>query len=356
MNPEHVNSPLFFNPIQKLAPRLLGALLLSLASLTSVSCDREKNDLTWNPPTSQKLAVTESASPSVVAEASIANNLAKPDAPSTEPLRFMAYNVKNWLTMDRYVNGKNLKGASKPDDEKAAVIALISRHTPDIIGICEIGEASDLAEIQEKLKSAGLDLPHLHYTGGSDAVRRLGLLSRYPITSTAKPADVNYTLSGKSYAINRGILDATVTARGKSYRFLGVHLKSKRETEVGDQAAMRLNEARLLRRHIDHIFTTNTDARLIVYGDFNDTRPTPTIKAITGKYNAPTYLTAIPAKDSAQTAWTHHWAFHDLYSRIDFVMVSRALKPEVDFPAAKIIDDEEWNQASDHRAILTNFR
>ena len=321
-----------------------------------MSCDREKGDLTWSTPTSQTIAVTEPTVQPVIAEPAIEKNLAKPAAPSTKQLRFMAYNVKNWLTTNRYVHGKNLKGAPKPEDEKAAVIALIARHSPDIVGLCEIGEASDLAEIQERLKAAGLHLPHLHYTGGSDAVRRLGLLSRYPITSTAKPAVVDYTLEGKTYAINRGILDATVTARGKSYRFLGVHLKSKRETEVGDQAAMRLNEARLLRRHVDSIFATNADARLIVYGDFNDTRPTPAIRAITGKYNAPTYLTAIPAKDSAKTSWTHHWALHDLYSRIDFVMVSRALKSEVDFPAAKIIDDVEWNTASDHRAILAIFR
>jgi len=268
----------------------------------------------------------------------------------------MAYNVENWLTMNRYVRGKTLKGSPKPETEKTAVISLIARHSPDIIGLCEIGEASDLAEIQERLKAAGLDLPHLHYTGGSDLVRHLGLLSRYPITSTAKPAVVEYSLEGKSYAINRGILDATVTARGKSYRFLGVHLKSKRETEMGDQAAMRLNEAHLLRRHVDSIFATNADARLVVYGDFNDTRPTPAIRAISGKYNAATYLTAIPAKDSARTSWTHHWALHDLYSRIDFIMVSRALKPEVNFRAAKIIDDVEWNTASDHRAILAIFR
>jgi len=37
-------------------------------------------------------------------------------------------------------------------------------------------------------------------------------------------------------------------------------------------------------------------------------------------------------------------------------MVSPALKPEVDFPAAKIIDDADWSQASDHRAILAIFR
>ena len=133
-------------------------------------------------------------------------------------------------------------------------------------------------------------------------------------------------------------------------------MKSKRDSEQGDQEAIRLHEARLLRRHVDSILATSADARLVVYGDLNDTRATPAIKAITGDYNDPTYLTAIPAKDSRGQAWTHHWALHDIYSRIDFIMVSRGIRSDVDFPAAKIIDDADWDKASDHRAVLAVFK
>ncbi len=258
--------------------------------------------------------------------------------------------------MDRYVDGKNLKGAPKPESEKLAVLEILARHSPDIIGLCEIGEATDLAEIQERLKAAGHHLPHSHYSGGSDPTRHLGLLSKFPIVSTARPAESEYQLDGRTFAINRGILDATVSAHGKSYRFLGLHLKSKRDSEQGDQEAIRIHEARLLRRHVDSILRTDTEARLVIYGDLNDTRATPAIKTITGKYNDPNYLTAIPAKDSRLTAWTHHWASHDIYSRIDYIMVTRALRHDVDFPAAKIIDDEGWDKASDHRPILAIFR
>ncbi len=268
----------------------------------------------------------------------------------------MTYNVENWLTMDRHVNGKNLQSAPKPEKEQEAIISIISRNAPDVIGVCEIGEASDLAEIQAKLKESGLNLPNMHYTGGTDPTRHLGILSRFPIKSTSKPAESEYQLEGKTYGINRGILDATIDARGKSYRFIGVHLKSKRESEQGDQEAIRLHEARLLRRHLDSIMDADPAARVVLYGDFNDTRATPVIKAVTGNYSSPTYMTAIPAKDSHGEAWTHYWALNDIYSRIDYVMVSAALKPDVKFRAAKIIDDPEWNDASDHRAVLAEFR
>jgi endonuclease/exonuclease/phosphatase family metal-dependent hydrolase len=339
----------------KNAPRIsLGALFCALALLFSTGCDQKSDTPQWDQPAA---ILPAAASQEVTPEPSTpTSKKAKSEVTSSDGIRFIAYNVENWLTMDRFVDRKMLKGAPKPDREKQAVVDILTRHTPDVIGLCEIGNAEDLAEIQEKLKAAGLHLPHSHFTGGADLTRHLGLLSRFPITSTAKPAEMQYQLGGTTMAINRGILDATVQARGKPYRFIGVHLKSKRESEQGDQEVIRNHEARLLRRHVDSILKSDPASRLIVYGDFNDTRPTPVIKRITGNYRDPGYLTAIPAKDSNGHAWTHHWALHDVYSRIDFIMVNRALRDEVNFPAAKIIDDNDWETASDHRPILAIFR
>jgi endonuclease/exonuclease/phosphatase family metal-dependent hydrolase len=360
-------------------PRALGAVYSLFFLFALTACDKKSTTPEWDTPSGKPSATVKaatleasSAAPAALVPDASTENLAdagpseaeqspKPAPGTTQGissggLRFITYNVENWLTMDRYVDRKNLKGAPKPENEKQAVVKILARHAPDVIGLCEIGEATDLAEIQEDLKAAGLDLPHSHYTGGSDPTRHLGLLSRFPITSTAKPEVSEYQLAGQTFAINRGILDASVSARGKSYRFLGVHLKSKRDSEQGDQEAIRLSEARLLRRHVDSILKNDADARLIAYGDFNDTRSTPAIKMITGNYNDPTYLTAIPAKDSRQEAWTHHWALNDIYSRIDFIMVSRGLRPDVDFGAARIIDDAEWDEASDHRAVMAVFK
>jgi endonuclease/exonuclease/phosphatase family metal-dependent hydrolase len=304
-----------------------------------------------------KAESTKPASPSA-GNPAVAANVPAVSAPGTSPegLRFIAYNVENWLTMDRYVDDKPLKDSPKPESEKKAVIEILAKNQPDVVGVCEIGSAADFAEIQESLKAAGVDLPHSHYSGGSDSVRHLGFLSRFPITATAKPAEMEYQLKGQTFGFNRGVLDATIQARGKTYRFLGVHLKSKRDVEEGDQEEMRINEARLLRRHLDTILQADANARVVVYGDFNDTRPTKAFKTVTGSYNDPGYLTAIPFKDTRGHAWTHHWALHDIYSRIDFVTVTRALRPEVDFQASHVIDDPNWDKASDHRPVLAIFK
>ena len=334
------------------APKFLGALCGIFFALILCACDRSGAD-------SQDTSRQSAAAKNWFTQAD-ANEPAAAARTSTEAsggkLRFMAYNVENWLTMDRVIDRREVANQPKPDAEKSAVLRIVLKNNPDVIGLCEIGTKADLAEIQQALKSAGLDLPHSHHTGGSDTVRHLGLLSRFPITSTASPAQTQYTLEGRSFAINRGILDASVSAQGKDYRFIGVHLKSKRTVTGGDQAKMRLQEAHLLRRHLDKILSPNPDANLIVYGDFNDTYRSNTLRAVTGSAAKNLRITPIYLKDSQGEAWTHHWSGEDIYSRIDFIMTSPALRREVDFKASCIIDDNLWSKASDHRPMLAVFR
>ncbi|MBK1884220.1 hypothetical protein JIN85_17505 [Luteolibacter pohnpeiensis] len=361
--------------IEKSAPRILGAFFCVLLSLSAASC-KKKGTPDWNTPggtlpTEQsEAAPTPTApqpsaeqKPSVAPAANVAEKteptqptIPAADLPATsQGLRFIAYNVENWLSMDRYVNRTSQKNAPKPDSEKQAVISILARHQPDVIGLCEIGTLDDLAEIQSMLKEKGVDLPHSRFVGGSDPVRHLGLLSKFPISATGSVENSDYQLSGKTFSINRGIMDATIDARGKSYRFIGVHLKSKREVEEGDQEAMRRNEAKLLRKHLDAIFEKDHDARLIVYGDFNDTRNSASLKTAFGRYNSPGYLKPLFLKDSVGTSWTQFWSYQDVYSRIDFVTVSKSIANEVDLNSSHLLDDSNWNEASDHRAVMVNF-
>ncbi len=338
------------------ALRPLALLAGFLCTLALSACDKSKGPH-WERSGGGKPVAALPAAPVATAGQPVPEARAAAAVPGERAgLRFVAYNVKNWLNMDRYVDRQSLKNATKPEKEKEAVLTILARQEPDAIGLCEIGSAEDLAEIQERLKAKGVDLPHLHYIGGSDPVRHLGFLSRYPITATGKAGKMEYQLQGKMFGWNRGVLDVTVQANGKPYRFLGVHLKSKREVEEADEEEMRRSEARLLRRHVDSIFSTNPDERLIVYGDFNDTRGSVSVKNMLGSYNDPKYLTALVARDTVGTTWTHFWALNDIYSRIDFIAVSKAMKPDTDFKSARILDDPEWETASDHRAVLAVFK
>jgi len=271
-------------------------------------------------------------------------------------LRFLSYNVENWLTMERYENRRAVGRKTKPAAEKNEVIRIMAASRPDVIGLCEIGTREDLKEIQRMMEDAGVKLPYLHHSTGADAVRALGLLSRHPIVANEVPPVLEYRLQGKTFGMGRGILDATVQADDGKLRFLGVHLKSKRPIPDGDQELMRVNEARLLRKHVDSIFQSDPKAALVVYGDFNDTFPSVTVRTITSHTDAAFRLRPVYLRDSRRQAWTHHWAPHDIYSRIDFVTVSAALRNRVDYKASHIIDDDAWDKASDHRPLMVVFR
>jgi endonuclease/exonuclease/phosphatase family metal-dependent hydrolase len=340
-----------------LAPKPFGTFCSVFLALFFIACQRSGAD---SPDASRKSA---NPDPSLVETDSIpSNNWAATEsdrpkgATDSNKLRFIAYNVENWLTMERMIDRRMVANQPKPDSEKSAVLRILVRNQPDVIGLCEIGTKADLTEIQQSLKAAGLDLPHSYHTGGSDTARFLGFLSKFPITSTAKPTQTQYTMEGRRFSMNRGILDASIQAHGKNYRFVGVHLKSKRAVEGGDQEKMRLQEAHLLRRHIDSILSSNADAKLVVYGDFNDTYMSNTLKAVTNSPSKNLRITPVYLKDSQDEAWTHHWSDQDVYSRIDFVMTSTALRREVDFEASHIIDDRLWSKASDHRPLLVVFR
>lgn len=350
-----------------LAPLTSGAVFF-VSLLLALGCDQKKTPSAGGIlPTAAEVEQSQrdSADHGGIAEkkakvtTKVVSTNSKPPATGSG-LRFLAYNVENWLLLDDRYDAKShtsSKNAPKPDQEKAAVIAIVNGVQPDVLGVCEIGTKEDLTDIQSRLKSAGLDLPHSHYVGGMDSVRHLGLLSRFPIVATATPAATTYKLNGKEYGIQRGILDASIKSPdGRLWRFLGVHFKSKREVEDGDQNEMRINEAQLLRQHIDAIFKDDPQARLISYGDFNDTRASAPIRIVQGSRNSPRAMSPIGAHDSREEYWTHFWSREDIYSRFDYILFSPALKKDVCYEECKILDPENWNDASDHRAVLGVFR
>ena len=257
---------------------------------------------------------------------------------------FLTYNLKNWLISSQ--------SPEKSEDSKKAAIHILKAGAPDIIGLCEIGSPGDLEEIRSMLRAEGLDFPHSHYTGGTDPVRHLALLSRFPIVSTESP---DPRINGSDRSMQRGILDATVRIAGNDVRFIGLHLKSKRKVPDIDEAALRIEEAGYARKHIDGIFASDADALLVAYGDFNDSTQSLSTRMICGTYRTPGYLSPILVKDSRGETWTHRYAVEDSYSRIDFVTVSQALKRHVKRSGSRIIDDPLWEAASDHRALVVRF-
>ncbi|NNE91417.1 MAG: endonuclease/exonuclease/phosphatase family protein [Verrucomicrobiales bacterium] len=281
----------------------------------------------------------------------------KPAKPEVEPLTFCFYNLKNYLAMDRKVDGETQVGAGKPEREIKPLIEALLDIQPDILGVCEIGSDEFLRDLQSRLKAGGIDLPHTELVrdaAGWD--RNLALLSRHPIVARNSKDKLTYTIGELVMPHQRGILDVTV-APTETYRLrlVGLHFKSKREIEEADQALMRLNEAMLTRKHVDEILEAEPGANLLVFGDLNDTRNEPPIRTLQGRFGRHNYLSSLTLRDKYGFAWTHHWSWADNYSRLDFALLSKGISPEVSREDSHIYHWEDWDKASDHRPLVVKI-
>ncbi|MEO8205473.1 MAG: endonuclease/exonuclease/phosphatase family protein [Chthoniobacterales bacterium] len=271
------------------------------------------------------------------------------------PVVFAEYNIQNWLIMERS-EGKQKQLAPKSEASKAAVVASIQAINPDILGVEEVGDTTQVEDFRKHLRDGGLEYPHMEFVEGADKERHVLLLSKYPIANRNSQSNVRFTLDGKPAHMQRGILDVTVQINDHyKLRLLGVHLKSRREVSGYDQALLRTQEAHELHKYIEAILKAEPDTNLLLFGDFNDTKNQPTIKGIMGVRGSAASMEDIFLHDSEGERWTYYWAWEDEYSRIDYLFFNRALKPEILFKKSGILRFPQWFAASDHRPIYTTI-
>lgn len=276
-----------------------------------------------------------------------------PSGAQEEPgqITFCSYNLKNWLSLEE---SSGQRPYHKPEAERERVVqTLVSIH-PDILGVCEIGTADDLAELQQRLEKAGLELPYTELAHGGDETRRLALLSRLPIKARNSQTALTYQIGAQTLPMQRGILDVTISLSPTfDLHLLGVHLKSMRPTEDADQALMRRNEARLLRLHLDALFAQDPKARILAYGDFNAQRNDPALAEVMGGLRTgDTAMTDVLLRDPNGEVWTHFWDEADVYSRLDYCLTSRLLRPFIDTRSSGVHAQPDFHKASDHRPLV----
>lgn len=276
--------------------------------------------------------------------------LAIPPCSRAGEVVFVAYNLENYR-----VEAESDPEAGRPpiDVERAELIAeILATFGPSIIGVSEIGGQKSLRDLHQRLRERGMDLPHLEIVDGPDEARRLGLLSRFPIIARDSRPHLAFQDGGERFQMRRGILDVTVELpNGSRLHCIGLHLKSRRPVPE-DEERIRRHEAHLVRRHLDRIFDEEPEARLLLYGDLNTYRNEIPAKEIMGVRGDPGHLYAVPLADAHGDRWTHYWGAADLYSRIDYIMLSRPLRPWADVEGSFLHRSDEMFEASDHRALV----
>ena len=274
-------------------------------------------------------------------------------AASLAPALIIAtYNVENYLVTDRLVDGVYREAYPKPEKEKAALRQVIAGIAPDILAVQEMGGPAYLAEFQAELRQAGQNFPFVTLLEGPDPDRHVAVLSKVPFKQVKRHTQVGTGSGAPMNAVKRGVLEVVFTTKSGDITLFIVHLKSRRTERPDDpeSAVQRTQEAAAVRNLVLGRFPNPATARYVICGDWNDTRNSRAIRMFSRR-GALSLGEILPAFDSHGDSWTHFYRREDIYSRIDYFLVSPRLKPAVIGSKARIWDGPGTREGSDHRAV-----
>ena len=194
------------------------------------------------------------------------------------------------------------------------------------------------------------------------------VLSKLPLVARRPHTNDFFLLDGRRFAVKRGFAEVDIQAATNfTFTLIAAHLKSRLATPDADEAEERLGEAQVLRGLIDARLAREPDAKLIVLGDFNDERNSAAIREIIGRGHRKLFDTR-PAERNGDTArgeppyyeprdvaWTYFYGKTDTYSRIDYILLSPALKRNWLANETYIPFIPNWGIGSDHRPVVAGF-
>ena len=190
-----------------------------------------------------------------------------------------AYNVENYLDQPT-----ETRPHVKSPEAKAKIRESIKAINPDVIALEEMGTTNALLELRASLKANGQDFPFWEWIEGADTNIHVSVLSKFPIAGRHPHTNDAFLLDGRKFFVSRGFAEVEIQAATNfTFTLIAAHLKSRLPSPVADQAEERLGEAKVLRGIIDEHFKANPEAKLIVLGDFNDTKDSDSTKAIIGR-------------------------------------------------------------------------
>lgn len=265
-------------------------------------------------------------------------------------LTIATYNIENYLVADRMVEGIYRQAYPKPEAEKTALRKVVGDMAPDILAMEEMGTQPFLDEFQRELKQGGQDFPFGALLESADPERHVAVLSKVPFKQILRHEKV---ITRQNQRVKRGVLEVIFSTTNGDFSLFVVHLKS-RHTESEDDpesARQRALEAEAVRDLVLSRYPDPSKGRFVICGDWNDTRGSRPVRAM--QKRGDTILgEVLPAADSHGETWTHFWRREETYSRIDYLLVSPALRPFVVGGKAKIGDGSGVNEASDHRPVM----
>lgn len=277
--------------------------------------------------------------------------------------RVGSYNIENYL-----ITPTETRTEVKSASSRQKVREMIHKLRADVLALVEIGAPAALEELRQSLKAEGLNYPYSRHINGPDPSVYLAVLSKFPITADRSHTNENYLLNGKRFQVSRGLAEVDIQVNpGYRFTLFAAHFKSKRIVPSADQLDMRVEEARILREKVDLRMKTDPQANIVVLGDLNDTKDSPSTRTVIGRgrtklldtrpaeQNGDNTPSSNPAWEPRNVTWTHYYGKEDSYSRIDYILISEGMAREWITEKTHVLTEANWGVASDHRPIVATF-
>jgi endonuclease/exonuclease/phosphatase family metal-dependent hydrolase len=269
--------------------------------------------------------------------------------------------------LEFYVDRPALGNPGKTEQGKTIIRESIRTMNADVVALQEIGRTNALLELRDSLKREGLNYPYWEHVRGWDTNLHLAFLSKHPLRSVRHHTRESFLHKGRRFHVGRGFGEIEVEFEKRRIVFITAHLKSKRQIAEADEEELRVEEATLLREKIDDFLRQNPQGNLIVLGDFNDGVGTRTYSTLTGKgagklfdtrpaeRNGDSLPNQNPRYEPRRIIWTHYYAREEIYSRIDYVLLSRSLEKFYRPEDSYILSLKDWGAGSDHRPVCVRL-
>jgi endonuclease/exonuclease/phosphatase family metal-dependent hydrolase len=283
---------------------------------------------------------------------------------AAETFRVAAYNVETYL--DQPTQSRR---HVKSEAAKTKVRESIEAMKPDVLALEEMGTTNALLELRASLKADGLYFPYWEHVSGYDTNIHVAVLSRFPIVARHPHTNDDFLLDGRRFRVSRGFSEVEIqVTTNYTFTLIGVHLKSRLPNPEADEADLRFQEAKVLRGIIDEHFQSNPDIKMVVLGDFNDVQNAPSTRAVIGRgkfklfdtrpaeRNGDTTTALEPRAAPRRITWTDYYGVEDSYSRIDYILLSPAMKHDWQANGTYIPTIPNWGVGSDHRPVVAAFQ
>ncbi len=278
-----------------------------------------------------------------------------------EPLRIATYNIENFY--DRYDDPYSTKDsrvdqgtASKSARELWALAKVIREVNADVIALQEVENIGFLREFNNSyLKDMKYKNVVLIEGNSSKTIRGRGIdvavMSRVPVLSATTYQHRKFDFEDdKNIKFSRDFLHVKL----KSPDYPVIHLFTLHTISKKSGAwthYQRINEAKAGAQILEEQFAKDSNAWIIVLGDFNDGPNSKSVKTFLNIPGVP--LKRVPVLDNKKRKYT--WYGKGKYyspSTLDHILVSLPIAEKINAKKSGVFNDKNAEQASDHRPLF----